>query len=1039
MRELARGSRRRSLMAAGVTICLLGGASVGLAGVTGSRHDFTGKSIDLGGVCTPCHNPHYASYTRGGWPRDMSAETNYFNQGPGQLGNPDYRPNPVLLCYDCHDDGATTATVDNDPAPGVWSLNQAPQDLAFNGALVGNYETACGGIPGTGGNTAPTDGSPTGGHYWKSDPNGPGLRGDKIACSLCHDPHKAVTGTNEAFFRQWTWNGTDLIDLNQLNGYGTDLRASANTRNGTGTGRQMCATCHAYSDQGSLQSLFGVSAIRPPAGVTEHVRNDLPSAVPCTSCHGPHGANAGCNDCHGYPPMLTSAEGGGPFDRTHATRRYVENYAGGAGAHRRHRDALGAAIFDCAICHGPNPGRPGTTWHNQTAGASCNVVSQANVDIMGRSSSWDPSGTRTTAYTGAFSSVPVQAGYEFSAKGGGDQRCAGLACHGDPPNNAGDLNWIDDMVDGDTDTTVENPAAGDIRICKWCHDGTPAVIDRGAGAIVAPNVMGTGGSRGTAANFGAEVNGHGLDPGTRYDKNAVAEATPTGPNGAGKECIVCHDALYTVGTPPPPLATVPNRTHFDDAYDSGEKRLQATINSQPVAGPNDACTVCHQHSGAAAGTQVPQHTNMTGPYTTSQQLEADFSRLCRQCHEVHGGSWNEWTGTRNLNMIGKWLDLDRNGQAAAGESARVDTNNSGTITTADGGGVAFTARLGANSFDPNNGQPSRNICRTCHQAATGGGDHLDTNQSDFRGLTPGQADCTDCHYHVDPSTVLTDPVANWNGAFMPTGCEGCHGKDCKISKGKDAVAGTADDAPNVMTTSCPSGDPPSGPGLSVWNGQWWNSTQGGNPANQHGGHGDPGGLEGGNITLTPTCMKCHATAYPPGTHLDGTYNSLGTELPMPASPWNRPAARPKANQNTNTSHLLPDFFTTPKYPAVGGGDYRWQVAMDNYCYSECHDSNSGTDSYTDMRHEHRTGVLDPSHNAIQLGLRLTRSTPLTYFMDADLTTSAAGLPNFAPCVSCHNPHGSMNTDSKGSGGTATNWMLIDDWQRASTLCANCHQ
>jgi hypothetical protein len=59
-------------------------------------------------------------------------------------------------------------------------------------------------------------------------------------------------------------------------------------------------------------------------------------------------------------------------------------------------------------------------------------------------------------------------------------------------------------------------------------------------------------------------------------------------------------------------------------------------------------------------------------------------------------------------------------------------------------------------------------------------------------------------------------------------------------------------------------------------------------------------------------------------------------------------------------------------------------------------------------------------------------------MDADLTTSAGGAPHFAPCVACHNPHGSTNTDSRSIGAGARNHMLIDDWNRTPTLCGRCH-
>jgi hypothetical protein len=255
-------------------------------------------------------------------------------------------------------------------------------------------------------------------------------------------------------------------------------------------------------------------------------------------------------------------------------------------------------------------------------------------------------------------------------------------------------------------------------------------------------------------------------------------------------------------------------------------------------------------------------------------------------------------------------------------------------------------------------------------------------------------------------------------------CGACHGQGGLVDAGADGIANTADDAPNVMTVF-------SGGGwVSVWDGTWWDTAMAGSDAYQQGGHGDPDGAEAGNASLTPSCVSCHDISVPPGTHFDGVYNSLGSERAMPDNPA---TPRAKANQNANTAHLLPAYFT--KYPGVGGGDYRWQVAVDNYCYRECHQS-AGV---VDMRHEKDTLVADANHWSVELGTHLTRATPDTVILDADLTTSAAGLPNYGACVSCHNPHGSANTDNKESGAPdAKNRMLIQDWRRAMTLCNNCH-
>jgi len=251
------------------------------AGISGSLHDFVGgphpNSIGTKGTCSVCHIPHNADpLSRMIWARPLSEERDFYTQDK----TPNYLPGTTLLCYDCHDDNSSA---DADPASLDWNSGREPQDIALDGAAVGYYEMACGQVPG-GVNTAPTDGSPTGGHYWKTEPSGTPdyAQGDKIACSLCHDPHRVATGTNESFFRATTWDGSATISLNQ-NGYGTDLTASANTREGTGTGRAMCGSCHGYSDQGSQLTLFNVTVPKPPAGVAEHKRDDGFGATACTT------------------------------------------------------------------------------------------------------------------------------------------------------------------------------------------------------------------------------------------------------------------------------------------------------------------------------------------------------------------------------------------------------------------------------------------------------------------------------------------------------------------------------------------------------------------------------------------------------------------------------------------------------------------------------------------------------------------------------------------------------------------------------------
>jgi hypothetical protein len=903
------------------------------------------------------------------WGRSLADESTFFAQG----ADPDYLPAPTLECYDCHDDGVTVP--DQSPPATTWAVGQEPEDIAFSQVpadaarwrtTVGYYELIDGTVPAAG-NTAPVDGSPTGGHYWKSEPTGTpdAKRGDKISCRLCHDPHGTRSAGNEVFFLAATANGTGgTLTL------GTGLRASASSRFGSGDGRAMCAACHGYADAGSPVTLWGVVLPRPPGSVRHHGTADTTA---CTACHKHNKIVTSCRECHGYPPLESGAPGAW-FDRT--ARPDTESYAGGAGAHRRHRDALGNAIFACEICHGPDPGS--AAWHNQGGG----TVLQGNVDIIGQRSFWDPGGTRAAGYDGpAGAPNPDPSLWKFTAraKSGGDQRCFGLACHGDPPDAPGALNWTDRMVDDGTGAFVGDGGL----ICAWCHDATPAPMVTAAGAVsvLAPNVMGDG------ALYGAAVNGHGVPATQRYDLAVVGDGL--GRPGAGKDCTVCHDAAYVANAAPPP-EQVPRKTHFDGLSDSPEKRLRGTINARAVAGADAACTACHQNPGADAGTQVSAHGNAAaGGYAPLEPIA--FTRACRQCHEPHGRNWNG--AGRNLYQIGRAIDLDHDGQADAGEEARVDSNatDATTAITAADSPVVFTRRSGADSFDANDGTSANNLCVACHApatgggAGTGGGDHTGTTgyTRDERGN-----DCTQCHTHDYDQTPATAD------GFMPATCIGCHNGNPTYPL-----------APNVVNGPLPGSD-----GLTY---SWYGT----DPSKQDGGHGDPQGRDA--ATLRPACTDCHDLSQPaPGTHLNGVHDSV----------WDN------ATRNGNTAHLKAEFFT--KYPANAPGTWSVQVAFDNYCLLQCHVAAL----VPEMTHSVDSSPADPFYRSVEFGTHGTVAdgdallTGKPYPIDKDLNTAAAGPPNYATCVTCHDPHGTSLVQTMRS----SNRMVRDSWVVPPTLCLACH-
>lgn len=348
-----------------VSALCLAAAAPAEAGTAGSYHDFSFLAFAPAGPCTACHRVHYAVDPRGLWPRDLSDEEDTFLQA----ADPDYLPPQTLLCYDCH---AEQLSVDLDPTG--WIVGDEPQDIAFTdgpgenspGDFVGYYELSDGSLPN--GTNAPTDGTPTGGHYWKSEPTGTPdyARGDKLPCTLCHDPHDEETGAepnkNEAMFRAEADDGSGgVIDL------GDSLTASANTRHGTGNGRGMCAACHGYSDGGSPAVMWGVTLPSPSPGVPEHASV---TATPCTDCHRHNFvAPTGCEGCHGAggnvhagldgipgngddaPNVISVLEGGSWLSVWDGS--WWDAVMGGSDAVQQggHGDPDGKAAVGCSSCH----------------------------------------------------------------------------------------------------------------------------------------------------------------------------------------------------------------------------------------------------------------------------------------------------------------------------------------------------------------------------------------------------------------------------------------------------------------------------------------------------------------------------------------------------------------------------------------------------------------------------------------------------------------------------------------------------------------
>ena len=386
-----------------------------------TKHDFRYSSgIAPGNICSGCHNfmspfPY--------WLQDTTEEKAYFTQ----TSNPNYVRGTTLYCYDCHDNHDA---VDNNPDYNLF-INEPlgryiPQDVAFDGDMRGNEFSY---------DSSPSDGeagyyeTSTSGHYIKSSPAG--LTGiqtdDKLPCTDCHNPHNKKP-SNEVFIN-----------------VGTGLLASTNTRSGTGTGREICAYCHAYGDDAPGSSLRSVDVnagygstdniIQTIPGVSAHESTD--TTTPCTDCHTHNGALSGISGVSHDTHLSSNAKGPNPAlscGDCHVDG--IPTFEGG-------KDLSETEV--CDSCHSP--------------GGAYNGVDSIG-DSVGAKDNWAD---------GIYDGDNVLPGKE--------KWCAG--CHDDvPANSQGDGSGIDaPNVAGDDSTYGYYVNGHGIVDCSGCHDNSLTHID----------------------------------------------------------------------------------------------------------------------------------------------------------------------------------------------------------------------------------------------------------------------------------------------------------------------------------------------------------------------------------------------------------------------------------------------------------------------------------------------------------------------------------------------------------------------------------
>jgi hypothetical protein len=399
----------------------------------------------------------------------------------------------------------------------------------------------------------------------------------------------------------------------------------ANPSTPSGDASKICQTCHTLTVHFQWNSNDG------------HINTD------CIVCH-KHDIDAtftaasqdgfmpaGCNGCHGFPPVKSGETGGNPD-------YVVENYAGGGGQHKTHVEFLKSKVpvgdaaspkALCGPCHGDNSGDSVTGNHNgSNKGANAWLETQARnyVNIRSRASGQDSWGASAT-YNGILLTTGNAAPPADAMDANGtDNRCANVDCHGSP--KASDtvevLHW-------NVDLTADAPGGANngkekSRTCEGCHDETPAQVRVYAADGSNPY---TGNAPTAAANYYATRSGYGR--GGHGDAAIQTEIPAPGasgrPDATGTtpvECTACHSDAAP---------------HFPE--DPANLHRLTVIDIENTAGTG-LCNTCH------ARTYYPgqHHPSLRG---TSADANKDIYPLAGQEILTVPSSWNPVGGEYEQN------------------------------------------------------------------------------------------------------------------------------------------------------------------------------------------------------------------------------------------------------------------------------------------------------------------------------------------------------------------------------------------------------
>lgn len=163
---------------------------MGAGGITGSAHDFSAASwtgAATNQICAPCHAPHNNVNAAGQllWNHTMTSNSTYtMYSSPTFTNSPATPSTQSKICLSCHDGtvaldsfgGASGTTVMTGPA-------LVGTDMSNDHPISMNYGAGSGAA---------------GGLHLATDPGVAALlRGGKVECGSCHDPHNNGAGTSK--------------------------------------------------------------------------------------------------------------------------------------------------------------------------------------------------------------------------------------------------------------------------------------------------------------------------------------------------------------------------------------------------------------------------------------------------------------------------------------------------------------------------------------------------------------------------------------------------------------------------------------------------------------------------------------------------------------------------------------------------------------------------------------------------------------------------------------------------------------------------